>query len=255
MKSRVFLLRFAFATAVMLAACAGIVLIVRALPEGIHSVFIVMVGGVVFTLILASILEWLVHRYLYHRKQLGALAQIYQIHHKGHHIKIFPTKRYTTHLKVRHHPFSEPDISTHYTGLWRNLSSEAAHFSFYMVIGLALICAPAWLLTQSQLFIASILVTLIIICDLFVSVHDAVHHPDQFRFLESQPWYPFIERHHYIHHVDMEANVNFLLPLADWCYGTLRTTMAATEIAKHGTLEKAKDSPVGCLGAKASLSQ
>jgi len=97
-------------------------------------------------------------------------------------------------------------------------------------------------------------VTLIIICDLFVSVHDAIHHPGQFRFLEAQPWYPFIERHHYIHHVDMEANVNFLLPLADWCYGTLRTTMTAVEIARHGTLEQSKGSPDGCLGTKASLS-
>ena len=57
--------------------------------------------------------------------------------------------------------------------------------------------------------------------------------------------YPFIDRHHFIHHVDMEANVNFLLPLADWCYGTLRTTLTAAEIAKHGTLEEAKATPVG----------
>ena len=254
MKTCVRPLRFALATVIMLSVCVGIVLLVRALPDGISPAIVVMAMGVIFTLILASIVEWFVHRYLYHREQPGALAQIYQIHHKGHHIKIFPTKRYTTHLKVRRHPFSEPDISTHYPGLWRKLSSEAAHFTFYMVIGLALIFTPAWLLTQSQLFMASIVVTLIIICDLFVSVHDAIHHPGQFRFLEAQPWYPFIERHHYIHHVDMEANVNFLLPLADWCYGTLRTTMTAGEIARHGTLEQSKGSPDGCLGTKASLS-
>ena len=79
----------------------------------------------------------------------------------------------------------------------------------------------------------------------FVRVHDAIHYPGQFKFVEIQPWYPFIDRHHFIHHVDMEANVNFLLPLADWCYGTLRTTLSAAEIAKHGTLEQAKASPVG----------
>jgi hypothetical protein len=38
----------------------------------------------------------------------------------------------------------------------------------------------------------------------------------------------------------MGVNVNFLLPLADWCYGTLRTEMTAAEIARHGTLEEAK---------------
>mgnify|MGYP004105189865 CR=1 FL=1 len=68
MKRRVLPLRFALATAVMLAACAGIILLLRTLPDGIYSVFFVMVGGVLFTLILASILEWIVHRYLYHRK-------------------------------------------------------------------------------------------------------------------------------------------------------------------------------------------
>ncbi len=45
--------------------------------------------------------------------------------------------------------------------------------------------------------------------------------------------------------MDLDANVNFLLPLADWCFGTLRTEMTAEEIAKHGTLAEAKAEPVG----------
>ncbi len=43
----------------------------------------------------------------------------------------------------------------------------------------------------------------------------------------------------------MGANVNFLLPLADWCYGTLRTELTSAEIAKHGTIEQAKATPIG----------
>ena len=114
-----------------------------------------------------------------------------------------------------------------------------------MSIGLVFIWTPAWLSTQNPIFLASIIVTSIIISDLFVRVHDAIHYPGRFRFVEIQPWFPFIDRHHFIHHVDMEANVNFLLPLADWCYGTLRTELTPAEIAKHGTLEQAKATLIG----------
>jgi sterol desaturase/sphingolipid hydroxylase (fatty acid hydroxylase superfamily) len=63
--------------------------------------------------------------------------------------------------------------------------------------------------------------------------------------IEAQPWYRFLDRHHYIHHVDLGANLNFLLPLADWIFGTLRTELTTEEIASHGTLEKAKATPIG----------
>lgn len=237
--------RFAAATTAMLAVCAGLVFCVRATVDEAYSIPVALVGGILFTLIPASILEWLVHRYIYHRERLGPLAQIYRIHHQGHHAAIFPTWRYTTNGTVLRHPVSEPDISRLYPAGWRNLISKVAHFAFYVAIGFLFIWTPAWLLTYNKPFLASIVVTSIVLSDLFVRVHDAIHYPGQFRFVEAQPWFPFIDRHHFIHHVDMEANVNFLLPLADWCYGTLRTTMTEAEIAKHGTLEGAKASPVG----------
>lgn len=202
-------------------------------------------GGIVFTLVPASILEWLVHRYVYHRMRFEPLAQIYRIHHRGHHAAIFPTWRYTTNGAVLRHPVTEPDVSKLYPAGWRNWISKVAHFMFYMTLGLVFIWTPAWLLTHNAVFLGSIVVTSAIVSDLFVRVHDAIHYPGQYKFVEMQPWYPFIDRHHFIHHVDMEANVNFLLPLADWCYGTLRTTLTQEEIAKHGTLEQAKATQIG----------
>jgi len=238
-------MRFILASAMMLAACAGIVLAVRATGGGVYSAPVALIGGVFFTLIPASVYEWLVHRYVYHRKRFGPLAQIYRIHHQGHHARIFPTWRYTTNGPVRRHPVAEPDVSRLYPPGWRNLISKAAHFCFYMIIGLVFIWTPAWFLTGSLMFLGSIVVTSMVISDLFVRVHDAIHYPGQFRFVEAQPWFPFIDRHHFIHHVDLDANVNFLLPLADWCYGTLRTTLTESEIAKHGTLDQAKAVPIG----------
>lgn len=239
-QTRVFL-----ASAALVVACIGIILAVRAADGGVHSTLMAIIGGIAFTLIPASIYEWIVHRYVYHRKSWGPLAKIYHIHHQGHHAKIFPTWRYTTNGPVRRHPVLEADTSHLYPPGWRNLISKVAHFSFYMSIGLVFIWTPAWIFTQNQVFLASIILTSIIISDLFVRVHDAIHYPGRFRFIEKQPWFAFIDRHHFIHHVDMEANVNFLLPLADWCYGTLRTQLTSTEIAKHGTLKQAKAALIG----------
>ena len=228
-------------TVLLLGGCFGLAEAVRL--SG--SLFLGLAAGILFTLVPASIYEWLVHRYIYHREQPGPLAQIYRIHHKGHHAAIFPTWRYTTNGTVRRHPVTEPDVTQLYPEGWKNLISKAAHFLFYMTLGSLLICAPAWLLSRDRWFLLSTVLTLVVISDLFVRVHDAIHYPGQFKFIEAQPWFPFIDRHHFIHHVDMEANVNFLLPLADLCYGTMRTSLTDAEIAKHGTLEEAKAIPIG----------
>jgi hypothetical protein len=43
----------------------------------------------------------------------------------------------------------------------------------------------------------------------------------------------------------MEANVNFLLPLADWLFGTMRRDLTTEELARHGSLAEAKAHPRG----------
>jgi hypothetical protein len=237
--------RFLLATTALFLVCIGIIFAVRATGGGVTSTLVAVIGGITITLIPASVYEWLVHRNIYHNKSWGPLARIYHIHQQGHHVQIFPTWRYTTNGPVRRHPVLETDTSRLYDPGWRNLISKAAHFFFYMSIGLVLIWIPAWLFTQNTLFLASIVLTSAIISDLFVRVHDAIHYPGRFKFVESQPWFPFIDRHHFIHHVDLKANVNFLLPLADWCYGTLRTELTSAEVAKHGTLEQAKATLIG----------
>jgi hypothetical protein len=244
-KRRIDPLRFSVATTLLSGCCGAILLCVRASADSTYAVPIGVVAGVAFTLIPASVFEWLVHRYVYHRRGFGPLTQIFRIHHKGHHSAIFPTWRYTTNGEVRRHPVLEPNVSRLYPAGWLNLVSKVAHFGFYMALGFAVIWTPARLVTSSSAFLVTIVVSLAIISDLFVRVHDAIHYPGQFRFVEAQPWFPFIDRHHFIHHVDTEANVNFLLPLADWCYGTLRMTLTDAEVAKHGTLQEAKSSPLG----------
>jgi hypothetical protein len=132
----------------------------------------------------------------------------------------------------------------HTSGLG-NVLVKLAHFSFYMTIGCVALWVPAWLMTHNVFFVAGLVLTSAVVSDLFVRVHDAIHYPGSYPWIQSQPWFAFLDRHHFIHHVDTEANVNFLLPLADWLLGTLRLSLNSSELAKHGTLEEAKANPIG----------
>lgn len=223
----------------------GITAFVRVLPHSPAGHAAAFFLGCLALLIAASPLEWLVHRYIYHRKWVPVTKRIYDIHHKGHHHIIFPTWRYTTNGPVRRHAILADSPAALYVSNWRNLSIKLSHFAFYMSIGVFAIWLPAWLLTGSTAFLMGLVAASIVVSDLFVRVHDAIHYPGRHPFIEAQPWYRFLEVHHYIHHVDTESNVNFLLPLADWLFGTMRRALTQEELARHGSLEEAKATPLG----------
>ena len=44
-------------------------------------------------------------------------------------------------------------------------------------------------------------------------------------FITNSRYFKFIEKHHRIHHIHMDRNLNVLLPLADFCLGSLVTEM------------------------------
>lgn len=67
------------------------------------------------------------------------------------------------------------------------------------------------------------------------AIHCPGHSP-----LERARWFRWLDRHHYIHHVDTRANVNFLLPLGDLLLGTLRRELRADELARWPTWEQAR---------------
>lgn len=230
------------------AVLAGIVVAIRFLPDSALGWSIAFCLGVVALPIAASPWEWLVHRYVYHRVVIPFLRRIYEIHHKGHHGAIFPTWRYVTNGPVRRHPIGGGDVSELHATPLGNATVKLSHFAFYMALGTCTICLPAWLLTGSVPFLIGLYVALAIVSDLFVRVHDVIHYPHLHPRIARQGWFKFLEVHHYIHHVDMEANVNFLLPLADWLFGTMRRTLTEEELAKHGSLEQAKANPVGHSG-------
>jgi hypothetical protein len=244
-KARINRPRVAVLAGVMLAACGALVMVVRTLPASPAGSLAAVGAGLVLAVIAASLLEWLIHRHVYHGRAVPFLGRIYRIHHRGHHRVYFPTWRYVTAGAPRRHPVLGPDALRLHPAGWRNALTRLAHFGFYMAVGAAGVWLPAWLLTGNVAFLASLVVANAVIADLVVRVHDAIHYPDRHGWLRGRGWFPFLDRHHFIHHVDATANVNFLLPLADWLFGTMRRSLTEAELRRHGSPEEAGARPLG----------
>jgi multisubunit Na+/H+ antiporter MnhB subunit len=237
--------RVAAMVMLLLAFFAAIAWVVRLAPDSALGGALAFVLGVLVLPVAASPYEWLVHRYVYHGQAVPFLRRIYVIHQHGHHYAIFPTWRYVTNGPVLRHPILSGSRSDLHRTRWSNLRIKLAHFAFYMVLGSALILWPAWLATGEAAFVGGLATSLVVVSDLFVRVHDAIHYPREFPWLQRQGWFRFLDQHHYVHHVDTSVNVNFLLPLADLLFGTMRRTLTAEELAIHGPLAEAKATPVG----------
>lgn len=202
-----------------------------------------VVLGLLVVPLVASVLEWFVHRYVYHQAVLRPLAAVFTVH-TAHHYAFFPTWRYTTSGPARRLSIRRRTPDVHDSGL-RNAGVRAAHFAWYLSIGVVVIWVPAWLVTSNSAFLGGIVIASIVVSNLFIVVHDTIHRPGSHRLVEAQPWFTFLDRHHYIHHVSLGANLNFLLPFADALFGTLRTELTAEERALHGTPENAKQVALG----------
>ena len=230
--------------ALLIACAAMLVFVAGQLGSGHLAVLLSCALGILLVPLLASPLEWMVHRYVYHEPVVPVLRPIYTVH-TAHHFTYFPTWRYVTSGAPRRLGITADGAPSVRESKWGNARVRLAHFSWYMAIGAVAIWIPAWLLTGSRAFLVGVIVSSAIVSNLFIAVHDTIHRPGSHRVIEAQPWYRFLDRHHFIHHVDLGANLNFLLPLADWIFGTLRTELTTEEIASHGTLDEAKATPIG----------
>jgi sterol desaturase/sphingolipid hydroxylase (fatty acid hydroxylase superfamily) len=71
----------------------------------------------------------------------------------------------------------------------------------------------------------------------YEGLHYLMHKP-RFAFIENSGFFRFIKHHHAIHHVRMNKNLNVVLPIADFCLGTLVLEMP--DLAAKPTGERAK---------------
>ncbi|HEX9032968.1 MAG TPA: hypothetical protein VF834_14105 [Streptosporangiaceae bacterium] len=236
--------RVLIGTGVVIVVALAVVWLVRLLPtSGAAPVALAVVLGLLVLPVIASPVEWFVHRFVYHEAVIRPLTAIYMVH-TVHHYTYFPTWRYVTAGPARRLSITNRAPKALVSRL-RNAGVRLAHFSFYMALGAVLIWLPAWFLTRDVPFLVGIVAASVVVSNLFIVVHDTIHRPGSHRIVEAQPWFAFLDRHHYIHHVALGTNLNFLLPLADVLFGTLRRELTPEELAEHGPLERAKATSAG----------
>jgi hypothetical protein len=232
--------RIAAVVAGAISVHALLVAVARAFPGTPAPVLAALLSA----LVLGAIGEWLVHRFLMHRPwRPRILRVIYDLHHRGHHYVHFTPARYVHDGPINYVPVwpPQPEVLCHTDG--GRFLSMAAQFVFYGVVALVAVVLPTLLAARSLPYAAMFVLATAAELTLFVRLHDAVHYPGQSR-LERLPGlsrvFERLDRHHYLHHIDPQANTNFLLPLGDWLFGTLRRRPTAWEAARFPSYEQAR---------------
>jgi len=193
--------------------------------------------GVLSAFLLASLGEWSVHRYTMHTPWRNRLLNIpYALHHVAHHWHHYTPERFTHAGPVKYHPTHDPTLvcATDSARYWVAIQQ----YIYYIFFGVVFLFLPAWLITENVYFMIGLIPPILWVCVMFVHVHNVTHHPGT-RLMERFGWFHFLKHHHYIHHIDNGSNVNFLLPLCDVLFGTLRTRLLPKEIERWGTYEEA----------------
>jgi hypothetical protein len=160
----------------------------------------------------SSFFEWVFHRYWLHRPWL-------------------PKDCFTTHTLI-HHQLCKFEDTFHVV---EEEQEEALHFQWWGGPILIAINLVPWALLSWGLaargvqfpyvaFLASFAATNVAYYVGYESLHYFMHKP-RVDFIERSKWFQFLKRHHRIHHVHMNRNLNVLLPLADLLLGTLVTKM------------------------------
>jgi len=227
-RKRVVLGAAALAAAVFALARTGVLL-----PRSAAGESGAFVAGLLLAPVILSVWEWSTHRYLYHRVLCPWLRAVFETHHHDHHIRSFPPWRFSRAGDEGGTPAGGP--SSMYRRLLRarlGLDLPVSDRWVYLAFCTLSVGTPVWLLTRRPSFLAGLVLSGLAVFQLFDAVHDTIHHPGRCPWMERQPWFPFLRRHHFIHHLDTEANVNFLLPLADALFGTLRLATTEEEVAR-----------------------
>lgn len=207
---------------------------------GAFNITVSMAGGLISALLVGSMFEWLVHRYLMHPiGEVSLIRFITELHHRGHHWIHFRPDRYVHKGKINYIPILPPQPDKICTTRASRIISMSGQALFYLVIGLGVAFLPAWLITGNHLFSTVFTAAGLVEIFLFIRIHDLVHYPGN-SFLERFHWFKFLDRHHYIHHIDTWANTNFLLPLGDVLFGSYRSSLTEKEASMWPSFEEAK---------------
>jgi hypothetical protein len=147
----------------------------------------------------ASLFEWVLHRFLMHQPLWSYPFRAHALVHHG----IFrsgPT-----------YFLSQPENRKKVRFAWWNAP---------LILGLH---APL-LIWMASFFHTSIFFGGMAALGLYYFLYEYLHfcmHVPKGRWLETTQWFGWIDAHHHMHHKQHLSNLNVVLPLADWLFGTL----------------------------------
>ena len=173
---------------------------------------IIVVITALFGIFYASNLEWGLHMRIMHRPFFG-FTYPYKAHALTHHVIFGWGKTYT----IGNHPkeLQEEHIKTIPMAWWNGPV-------------LTIIAAAPWVVTvlfglwYIPVVIAGAVFGYYLV---YEWIHWCMHDP-KFRWVEQPRIFRRLNMHHRIHHKFMgKKNFNVVLPVADWMYGTLQTSL------------------------------
>lgn len=175
----------------------------------------------------SSFFEWAFHRYWLHRPWL-------------------PKDCFTSHTLV-HHQLCKFDDTFHVV---EEEQHEALTFAWWGGPTLVLINMTPWSLAAWGLAAAHVplpylafLVTVAASITVYYIGYEGFHylmHKPSLPWIERSWWFRFLERHHRVHHVHMDRNLNVLVPFADLVLGTLVLEAAMPAVTPESALRLAR---------------
>jgi hypothetical protein len=190
---------------------------------------LLILGVIPVAVVQASLFEWTFHRYWLHRPWL-------------------PKDCFTSHTLV-HHQLCKFDDTFH---VEEEEQHEALTFAWWggpVLIAINLVpWALSWWALASlgvRLPYLAVLITVAAVIMIYYAGYEGLHylmHKPSWPIVERSWYFRFIKRHHRIHHVLMDRNLNVLIPAADWLLGTLviemppmpaRTSEGARKLARR----------------------
>lgn len=186
-----------------------------------------VVLAVVVSVVQSSFFEWAFHRYWLHRPWL-------------------PKDCFTQHTLI-HHQLCKFDDTFH---IVEEEQQEALTFMWWGGPVLIAINTLPWALLALGLHASGLdlpylgfLITFASVMSLYYIGYEGLHalmHKPMIPFIERSRPFLFIKRHHRIHHVHMNKNLNVLLPLADLLLGTLVTQEPAARTTPESARQLAR---------------
>lgn len=171
--------------------------------------------------IVASILEWIIHKYIMHAKT-GILHELAGRDHIRHHLQVNSDMSLNTphdNAEGIYFKYTATIVSfLVFFAIMTVLSKYVLHFSL-----------PIWLIA---------VLTFAIVCFhhfMWNSIHSSMHNhdapyndgiPRSNSFLKGTKYYDYLDWYHTIHHLEkgpMKGNYNVCFPFADYLFGTYRT--------------------------------